>query len=105
MTTAALKKTREFDPTIFLATIGEGRKNLTVSKKQGIFTQGDAADAVFYIQKGKVQLRRTMTEAWPRPSSASRTTLTIHAANPEGGCSGWEQLSYSCRCFCGFGEG
>jgi CRP-like cAMP-binding protein len=56
MTSAALKKTREFDPTTFLATIGEGRKNLTVSKKQGIFTQGDAADAVFYIQKGKVQL-------------------------------------------------
>jgi CRP-like cAMP-binding protein len=56
MTSAALKKTREFDPTTFLATIGEGRKNLTVSKKQGIFAQGDAADAVFYIQKGKVQL-------------------------------------------------
>ena len=56
MTSAALKKTREFDPTTFLATLGEGRKNLTVSKKQGIFTQGDAADAVFYIQKGKVQL-------------------------------------------------
>jgi CRP-like cAMP-binding protein len=56
MTSPALKKTREFDPTTFLATIGEGRKNLTVSKKQGIFAQGDAADAVFYIQKGKVQL-------------------------------------------------
>jgi len=56
MTSTALRKTRDFDPTTFLATIGEGRKNLTVSKKQGIFAQGDAADAVFYIQKGKVQL-------------------------------------------------
>jgi CRP-like cAMP-binding protein len=56
MHSAAAKKTREFDPTTFLATIGEGRKNLTVSKKQAIFTQGDAADAVFYIQKGNVQL-------------------------------------------------
>ena len=56
MTSAAPKKTREFDPTTFLATIGEGRKNVTVAKKQGIFTQGDAADAVFYIQKGKVRL-------------------------------------------------
>jgi CRP-like cAMP-binding protein len=56
MTSTALKKTRDFDLTTFLATIGEGRKNLTVSKKQGIFAQGDAADAVFYIQKGKVQL-------------------------------------------------
>jgi CRP/FNR family cyclic AMP-dependent transcriptional regulator len=50
------KKGREFDPNTFLATIGEGRKNLVVSKKQGIFVQGDAADAVFYIQKGSVKL-------------------------------------------------
>jgi CRP/FNR family transcriptional regulator, cyclic AMP receptor protein len=50
------KKSREFDPNTFLATIGEGRKNIVVSKKQVIFAQGDAADAVFYIQKGKVKL-------------------------------------------------
>jgi CRP/FNR family cyclic AMP-dependent transcriptional regulator len=50
------KKGREFNPNTFLATIGEGRKNLTFPKKQGIFTQGDPADAVFYIQKGKVKL-------------------------------------------------
>jgi CRP/FNR family transcriptional regulator, cyclic AMP receptor protein len=43
-------------PKTFLATIGEGRNSLTVSKKQGIFAQGDAADAVFYIQQGKVKL-------------------------------------------------
>ncbi len=50
------KNGRDFDPNTFLATIGEGRKNLAVSKKQGIFAQGDAADAVFYIQKGRVKL-------------------------------------------------
>jgi hypothetical protein len=50
---AVAKRTREFDPNTFLATIGEGRKNLAVLKKQGIYAQGDAADAVFYIQKGK----------------------------------------------------
>ncbi len=50
------KKTRGFDPVTFLATIGEGRKSFTASRKQGIFTQGDPADAVFYIQKGKVRL-------------------------------------------------
>jgi CRP/FNR family transcriptional regulator, cyclic AMP receptor protein len=49
-------KKRDFDPRQFLATIGEGRKVLTVSKKQTIFTQGDAADTVFYIQQGKVRL-------------------------------------------------
>jgi len=51
-----VKKKREFDPKTFLATIGNGRKMLAVPKKQMIFAQGDAADAVFYIQKGKVRL-------------------------------------------------
>ena len=53
---AAPKKNGGFDPDIFLATIGDGRKILAVPKKQLIFAQGDRADAVFYIQKGKVRL-------------------------------------------------
>ena len=53
---AAAKKRREFDPHAFLATIGEGRKSVLFQRKQGIFAQGDAADAVFYIQTGKVRL-------------------------------------------------
>lgn len=52
----AAKKNRDFDPDTFLATIGEGRKILSVTKKQAIFAQGDSADAVFYVQKGKVRL-------------------------------------------------
>jgi CRP/FNR family transcriptional regulator, cyclic AMP receptor protein len=51
-----VKKQREFDPNTFLATIGEGRKIVPLEKKRTIFAQGDAADAVFYIQKGKVKL-------------------------------------------------
>ena len=50
------RKNREFDADTFLATIGDGRKILSVEKKQLIFAQGDTADAVFYIQKGKVRL-------------------------------------------------
>ncbi|HWW16501.1 MAG TPA: Crp/Fnr family transcriptional regulator, partial [Candidatus Dormibacteraeota bacterium] len=53
---AAAKKTRDFDPDTFLATIGDGRKILSVPKKQVIFAQGDDADSVFYIQSGKVRL-------------------------------------------------
>ena len=53
---AAAKNSRAFNPATFLATIGEGRRTLAVSRKHGIFAQGDAADAVFYIQKGKVRL-------------------------------------------------
>jgi len=49
-------KNRDFNPMTFLATIGDGRRNLTFVKNQAIFAQGDAADAVFYIQKGKVKL-------------------------------------------------
>ena len=50
------KKQRDFDPKQFLAIIGAGRKVVAFPKKQTIFTQGDAADAVFYIQKGRVRL-------------------------------------------------
>jgi CRP/FNR family cyclic AMP-dependent transcriptional regulator len=49
-------KTRDFDPRKFLATIGEGRKVVAFLKKKTIFTQGDEADAIFYIQDGKVRL-------------------------------------------------
>jgi CRP-like cAMP-binding protein len=47
---------RAFDPHALLATIAEGRKVLRFARKQGIFAQGDKADAVFYIQTGKVRL-------------------------------------------------
>jgi CRP/FNR family cyclic AMP-dependent transcriptional regulator len=52
----AAKMKRDFDPKTFLATIGEGRKIVSFQTKQIIFSQGDACDAVFYIQKGKVRL-------------------------------------------------
>src|SRR5580704_7544757 len=50
------KQKVEFDPNTFLATIGEGRKIVALPKKRRIFTQGEQADAVFYVQKGKVRL-------------------------------------------------
>jgi len=54
--TKSADKRRDFDPKEFLSTIGEGRKVVAVRKKQIVFTQGDVADAVFYIQEGKVLL-------------------------------------------------
>ena len=47
----------EFDPRKFLATVGAGKQVLSFAKRQTIFTQGDAADDVFYIQEGKIRLR------------------------------------------------
>jgi CRP/FNR family transcriptional regulator, cyclic AMP receptor protein len=46
----------KFDVKDFLVTIGEGRMFLPVPKRQTIYTQGAACDAVFYIQTGKVRL-------------------------------------------------
>ena len=45
-----------FDPLAFLAKVGAGKAITKYSKNQTIFVQGEAADAVFYIQKGKVKL-------------------------------------------------
>ena len=50
------KKNRQFDANAFLASIGDGRTIVSIAKKQTIFSQGDPADAVFYIQKGKIKL-------------------------------------------------
>jgi CRP/FNR family cyclic AMP-dependent transcriptional regulator len=46
----------EFEPQNLIATVGEGGSVVTFSEEQTIFVQGDAADAIFYIQKGKVRL-------------------------------------------------
>jgi CRP/FNR family transcriptional regulator, cyclic AMP receptor protein len=50
------KKMSRFDPAGFLSQAGLGRKIMNVQKKGTIFTQGDRANSVFYIQKGRVRL-------------------------------------------------
>ncbi|HET7186128.1 MAG TPA: cyclic nucleotide-binding domain-containing protein, partial [Terriglobales bacterium] len=45
-----------FDPEAFLATVGVGRELLKLAKKEPLFTQGEPANTVFYIQRGKVKL-------------------------------------------------
>jgi CRP/FNR family cyclic AMP-dependent transcriptional regulator len=46
----------EFDAKAFLAKVGEGKTILELRKNQNVFQQGDVADTVFYIQKGRVKL-------------------------------------------------
>ena len=54
---ASRRKTRaSFDPRKFLAKVGKGKTISEFEKDQVIFSQGDAADAVFYIQKGRIKL-------------------------------------------------
>jgi CRP/FNR family transcriptional regulator, cyclic AMP receptor protein len=45
-----------FDPKAFLAIVGDGKTILEVPKDQIVFAQGDVADTVFYIQKGRVKV-------------------------------------------------
>jgi CRP/FNR family transcriptional regulator, cyclic AMP receptor protein len=45
-----------FAPAVFLAKTGAGRTIAHMKKGQKVFGQGEAADAVFYIQKGKIRL-------------------------------------------------
>src|SRR3954467_15995553 len=47
---------QDFDPKEFLAMVGEGKAILEFSKDQIVFAQGDVADSVFYIQKGRVKV-------------------------------------------------
>jgi CRP/FNR family transcriptional regulator, cyclic AMP receptor protein len=52
----AIKPRPSFNPKSFLAKVGEGRTISKYRKHQIVFSQGDPADAVFYIQKGKVKV-------------------------------------------------
>jgi CRP-like cAMP-binding protein len=45
-----------FEPEVFLARNGLGRKIIEFEKNQILFSQGDEANAIFYIQKGRVRL-------------------------------------------------
>jgi CRP/FNR family transcriptional regulator, cyclic AMP receptor protein len=50
------KALKSIEPQALPASIGIGRSVATYGRKQAIFRQGDAADAVFYVQTGKVQI-------------------------------------------------
>ena len=46
-----------FDPNLFLARVGAGKTRLELRSRQNVFSQGDPADAVFYIEGGRIELR------------------------------------------------
>lgn len=50
------RATLSFDPKIFLSKISQGKTISRYRTKQTIFAQGDAADAVYYLQKGQIKL-------------------------------------------------
>ena len=51
-----IKRQASFNPKTFLAKVGEGRSIRTYRKGDIVFSQGDPANEVFYLQKGKVKV-------------------------------------------------
>ena len=76
-----------FDPHTFLAHIGTGRTIATYRQQSPIFTQGDDADAVFYIQSGQVKL----TVVSPQGKEAVIAILEAQAFFGEGCLTGQPQ--------------
>jgi CRP/FNR family transcriptional regulator, cyclic AMP receptor protein len=86
----AIKRKASFNPKSFLAKVDGDRSIATYPSDQIVFSQGDPADSVFYIQRGKVKvtvvseqgkeavvaiLERTISSAkdvWPARSSVWR---------------------------------
>ena len=67
----------EFDAKAFLAKVGTGKTILEFHKGEHVFEQGDVADTVFYIQKGKVKLtvlkaRKPSSRSWSPASFSAR---------------------------------
>jgi CRP-like cAMP-binding protein len=50
------KMKQPFDPVTFLGKVGAGKTILNYQRNQTVFEQGDVADTVFYLQKGRIKL-------------------------------------------------
>jgi CRP-like cAMP-binding protein len=50
------KAATTFDPKVFLATVNHGRTVTNYRKGGVVFRQGNPADAVFYVQKGRIKI-------------------------------------------------
>ncbi len=46
----------EFDPASYLAHAGVGRRIVQLEPKQAMFSQGDPADSIFYLQNGQAKI-------------------------------------------------
>jgi CRP/FNR family transcriptional regulator, cyclic AMP receptor protein len=45
-----------FDPKVFLGKVGKGRTLAAYKRDQVVFSQGDAADSLYFVQKGKIKI-------------------------------------------------
>lgn len=70
-----------FDVAQFLATAGVGRTVVKLAAKQALFSQGDEANVVFYVQAGRIRL-----------SVVSETAKEATIALLGGGASSWGKI-------------
>jgi CRP-like cAMP-binding protein len=56
MSPKLIKRISSFNPKALLTKVGEGKSVALYRRNQAVFTQGDRADAVYYVQKGRVKL-------------------------------------------------
>ncbi len=87
-----------FDCAAFLANAGLGRRIVALQPKDTFFSQGDKADAVFYLQRGRAKLTvvsQNGKEA-PSPFSPTATSLEMSRWLPFLDCV-WQQLPQSTR--------
>jgi CRP-like cAMP-binding protein len=56
------ERTAVFDPRLLLTKLATGKNKQEYQDDESVFSQGDAADAVFYIQSGKVKLTAVSTQ-------------------------------------------
>ncbi|MGA7313682.1 MAG: Crp/Fnr family transcriptional regulator [Silvibacterium sp.] len=68
------QKLVQFDPATFLANTGLGRRIVQFKPKQAIFSQGNPADSIFYLQKGRAKL--TVVSA-----NGKEATITLLSAS------------------------
>ena len=64
----------KFNPAAFLASAGLGRKILVLKPQETFFCQGDAADSVFFLQKGRARV--TVVS-----KAGKEATITLLSAN------------------------
>jgi CRP/FNR family transcriptional regulator, cyclic AMP receptor protein len=55
-----------FDATAFLATIADGRSEVRLRARQTVFRQGEAANALYHIDKGRIRVTVTSAEGKQR---------------------------------------
>jgi CRP-like cAMP-binding protein len=80
-----------FDLAEFLASAGLGRRIVELKPKQTFFSQGDSADSVFYLQKGRAKITVVSTAG----KEATVTLLVPHEFVGEEALSGVPGLRLS----------